>query len=227
MDAQRVLKGEGLTVIADAREEASGVIRLLEGMDVTVSRQHLEVADYVCSGRVAVERKTVEDFLGSILNQRIFRQMEGLGEAYRCPVLLIEGNPDSLFLERNMNANAIRGALASIAVDYRVPILWARTQKETACMLYRLAWREQVKDKRELQIRSNKKAKSLKERQEYLVAGLPNVSNMLSRRLLEHFGSPMEAFKATAEDFQKVKGIGKKKARDIWKLLNEGYDSAG
>lgn len=224
MEAQKVLKGEGISIIADVREEASNVIKHLEGMEVKISKQQLKVADYICSERVAVERKTVEDFLGSIMNQRIFRQMEGLADAYQCPVLLIEGNPDLMFLERNMNANAVRGALASIAVDYSVPILWTRTPKETAHMLYRLAWREQVKGKRELQIRVNKKARSLKERQEFLVAGLPHVSNMLSRRLLKHFGSPGKIFKATAEGLEKVEGIGKKKAKQLWEVVNEDYE---
>ncbi len=223
MEAQKAANGEKVIIIADVREDAAKIARLLGGMGVDVRREQLGVGDYICSDRVAVERKTVEDFLSSILNQRIFTQMDGLAAAYQCPVLIIEGDPGLMFTERDISANAIRGALASVAVDYRVPILWTGTPMESASMLHRLAWREQVKDNRGLQVRTNKKAKTLAQRQEFLVAGLPHVSNMLSRRLLKHFGTPQAVFNASVEDLTKVDKIGEKRAKTIRELLSRGY----
>jgi len=215
--------GERVSIVTDIREEPSQIAALLERMNVNVTRRRLDVADYVCSERVAVERKTVGDFLASITDQRIFRQMHDISEAYQCPVLLLEGDPMSLFSKRDISANAIRGALASIALDYRVPVLWSSTPKESAAMLHRFAWREQIKEKRELQIRPSKKTETMAQKQEYLIAGLPHVSNMLSRRLLKHFGGPKEIFNASMKEFQAVDGIGKKKAQLLWEIMNGKY----
>jgi len=223
MEIQNTLPTNGLSIIADVREPDS-IERILEKLGVALTKKQLTVADYICSDRVAVERKTAKDFVGSILNQRVFRQVEELTEAYSHSVLLIEGNPDSLFLERNVSPNAIRGAMASIAIDYRIPILWSANPEETANMLYRFAWREQMKSGRTLQIRSNKKAKNMNEKQEFLVAGLPHVSNMLSQRLLKHFGSPQKIFSASVGELQQVDKIGRKKAKEIWDLLNGKYE---
>jgi len=222
METEMPANGESVTIAADVREEPS-VARMLERMGASVIRKQLDVADYVCSGRVAVERKTVDDFLNSIADQRIFKQMRSMTEAYECPVLLLEGSPGAMVMNGRISANSVRGVLASIAVDYRVPIVWTPNQKESACMLHRMAWREQIKEKRELQIRPSKKTKTAAERQEYLVAGLPNVSNMLSRRLLKHFGGPREVFNASVKELQGVDGIGKKKAELLWEVMNRRY----
>ena len=69
--------------------------------------------------------------------------------------------------------------------------------------------------------------KGTKELQEFLVAGLPNVNSRLSARLLEKFGSVRNVFCASQDMLMKVDGIGKKKAEDIWCLLNGKYEGNG
>jgi len=50
---------------------------------------------------------------------------------------------------------------------------------------------------------------SLNERQQFLVEGLPNVSAVLAKRLLMHFGSIKDIANASEEELQEVEGIGK------------------
>ena len=223
MEAQKILKGEKVVILADQREIASNVTRHLKQHEAEIRETQLKVGDYIVSERVAVERKSVPDFLQSIIDQRLFKQMEELADSYEKPVLILEGNPELLFLERNMHANTVRGVLSSIAIDYRIPIIWTHNSKETAAQIYWMAYREQVKEKKEMQIRCNKKNHSLAHYQEFLVAGLPNISNVLSRRLLKHFGTVRDVYDATPEELMKVEGIGKEKAKRIWELINVGY----
>jgi ERCC4-type nuclease len=210
-------------VFADHREAASNVTRHLKGMDVQLEERQLDVGDYVLSERVGVERKEIRDFLGSILDQRLFRQMEELSASYENPVLLLEGNQEMLFLERGIHPNTIRGVLSSIAIDHRVPIIWTRNSRESAAQLYWMAYREQNELKRGVQIRSVKKACTVAGMQEFLVAGLPSVNSVLSRRLLAEFGSVRGVFDAAPDDLRRVQGIGKKKAQAIWDALNCTY----
>jgi Fanconi anemia group M protein len=223
MEAQKILRGEKVVILADHRELASNVTRHLRQHDADIRETQLKVGDYIVSERVVVERKAIPDFLQSIIDQRLFRQMDELTDSYEKPVLILEGNPEMLFLERNMHANTVRGVLSAIAIDYRIPIIWTRNSKETAAQIYWMAYREQVQDSRGIQIRSSKRTHTLSHKQEFLVAGLPNISNVLSKRLLEHFGSVRDVYDATPEELMKVEGIGKEKAKKIWDLVNGVY----
>lgn len=210
-------------IVADTREMGSLVISHLKGLDIRLAEKRLEVGDYICSESVACERKTVSDFISSIADHRLFTQLGNMAESYEKPVLMIEGNPELMFAQNGMHGNALRGALASIATDLRIPILWTANSMDSAKMLYRIAYREQIAEKKELAIRSAKKTPGMKEQQEFLVAGLPMVNSKLSRRLLSHFKTPRELFNAGPGELEKVDKIGKLKAKAIWEILNREY----
>jgi len=210
-------------IVVDHRESKNGVFANLEKKDADIERQQLATGDYICSDRVCVERKTVPDFIQSVIDRRIFRQISEMKECFENPLLILEGNPELLFLERNIHPNMIRGALASLAVDYRIPIIWTGNPKETANQIYWLAYREQVKGKNSPVVRSPKKTVKKSDSQEFLLAGLPSVNSKLSRNLLKKFKTPKRVFSAKPERLMKVEGVGKEKARKIWELLNEEY----
>jgi Fanconi anemia group M protein len=146
--------------------------------------------------------------------------MKRLTEAYRRPILIIEGQ---LYGIRNVHPNAIRGALAAVALDWGVPILFAQDAKETANYIYLIARREQEEKKKEVALRGEKKALTLAERQRLIVEGLPNVSATLAKRLLRHFGSVERVFTAKESELMEVEGIGELKAREIRKVITAPY----
>lgn len=222
-EAQTLLPSSGITVIADSRESNSNVTRHLKELGADVRENQLKVGDYICSDRVGVERKRISDFLQSIIDQRVFKQVEELSNSFETPLLILEGNPESLFLERDIHENAIRGVLSSIAIDYRMPIIWTINSRETANQIYWIANREQALEKRGLQIRASKKAPTLARQQEYLVAGLPGINSVRAKKLLKQFRSPEKVFKANEEKLKKVNGFGDKTAKSIRNLLTKPY----
>ncbi|MBN2043268.1 MAG: hypothetical protein JW754_05705 [Candidatus Aenigmarchaeota archaeon] len=222
--AQKILGSQNIDIIVDSRERGNHVHSHLSDIeDLNIIEKQLKVGDYICSERVAVERKTVTDFLQSIIDQRIFNQLCDLSESFANPVLLIEGNPENMFMERNIHPNTIRGVLSTIAIDYKVPIIWTRNPRETAHQLFWMARREQVKNNKELAIRCSKRGTLPHEEQEFLIAGLPFVNNVLCRRLLKEFGTPKKVFSASMEKLMKVEGIGKDRSKKIWDILNSEY----
>jgi Fanconi anemia group M protein len=221
---QKALPTDKVLVYSDCREAPSQVNQYIEDLGAVVSSKQLKVGDYIASDRVGIERKTITDFLGSIMNQRLFKQLEELSSCFSNPVLIIEGNPELLWHESGMHPNALRGALASITVDYRVPIIWTRNARETAAQIHWIAYREQKKVRNGISIRGEKLPMDKPSQQEYIVAGLPFVSSTLSRRLLESFGSVKKVFNAKPERLMKIDKIGEKKAKKIWKLINEEYE---
>ncbi|MCD6373451.1 MAG: DEAD/DEAH box helicase, partial [Thermococcus sp.] len=215
-----VRKPKGIVVYVDSREMRSGVPKLLRELGAEVEVRTLDVADYVVSEEVGVERKSANDFIQSIIDGRLFDQVERLKRAYEKPVIIIEGE---LYGIRNVHPNAIRGAIAAVTLDWNVPILFSSGKEETAQFIYLMAKREQEERKKEVRLRSEKKALTLGERQRLIVEGLPNVSSTLAKRLLRHFGNVERVFTATEEELKEVEGIGPKKAREIRKVITAPY----
>jgi Fanconi anemia group M protein len=147
--------------------------------------------------------------------------MARLRDAYSRPILILEG--ENLLTKRNINHNAIFGSLASISVDFGIPVLTTKDAMETADLLKVIAQREQKEDKKAVAVRGEKTQMSIRERQQFIIEGLPNVSAVIAKRLLHHFGSVKDIANATEEELLEVKGIGKNIASDIIKLLNANY----
>ena len=218
---QSVLKPDSkILIFADTREFGSRVVEELARLDCIIKPKMLEVADFLLSDRVAVERKTDSDFLQSIIDRRLFEQAKSLTSNFQKPLLIIEGND---LYKRNLHPNAVRGALASLAIDYGLPIIWTEDGKDTAHMLYWIAKREQIEGNRTISIRGKRTVMTVPEQQRFLIAGLPGVNHILAGRLLKHFKTPENVFNASEDKLQKVRGIGSGLAKRIKILLTKEY----
>lgn len=207
-------------VIVDTREFKSNVVKELSRKGILVTSQQLEIGDYVLSDRIGVERKEVDDFLQSLIDGRLFSQLKMLKDKYQKPILILEG--EGLFTKRNIHPSAIFGSLASIVTDFNIPIISTKDGKETAKLLATIAKRE-FSNKRAASVRGEKGKMSLRERQQFIIEGLPNVSSILAQRLLAHFGSIKAIIDADLEELCKVKGVGKKIGQGIIDVVLAGY----
>ena len=211
-----------IVIYVDSREMKSEVIKKLYEMGVAVRIQNLDAGDYVLSDRVAVERKTVDDFIDSIIDRNIFDQLLRLKKAYLKPILIIEGNG----LYKRLNPNAIRGALATIVVDFGIPIIQTANAEETAEILATIAKREQEGKERAVSPHVGKTKMTLKEQQEYVVSAISEIGPVLARNLLEHFQTIEKIATASEEELMKVPKIGRKIARRIRMLMTTPYSEA-
>ena len=135
-------------VFADSREGNSKVIRYLSDMEVDTKIQTMIVGDYQVSDDVVIERKTAKDFVDSIVDKRLFKQVTQLREEFKKPIIILEG--DDLY-NGYINPNAIRGTIVSIALDFGISIIPTRDSQDTAAMIKRIAVRElYVKNKNRL-----------------------------------------------------------------------------
>ena len=216
---------EATTVVADQRETKSKVVRKLDSSEgISVELETLEVGDYVLSDRVAVERKSVDDFLDTLTGGRsLFDQMGDLSSSYARPLLVLEGERKQLYAT-GVHPNAVRGALASVVVDYGVPVLFTADQEETAETLGVVAKREQEESDREVRVHGEKSSATLKEQQEYVVSSIADVGPVTARALLEEFGSVESVMTASAEELQEAEGVGEKTARRIREVVASEYD---
>jgi len=207
-------------IFVDTRERNTETAQELARQECTIKEKLLVVGDYLLSDRVAIERKEAGDFVSSIIDGRLWQQVKALKENFEKPVLLIEGND---LYSRLKNPNVIRGAFASLALDWQIPLIWSRDARETAALIFWIAKREQFEEQREVAVRGEKKAESTEEKQEFLVSGLPGVNIVRAKALLRHLKSPQTVFLASAEELQKVEGIGEKIAAGIREIMERPY----
>ena len=133
-------------------------------------------------------------------------------------MIIIEG-----YSTRKINDNALKAAIATLLIDFSIPVLRTSNPKDTARIIYWIAKKEQVETKKEIGIKVGKKPKEIKELQEFIICSLPGISRVLGRRLLEKFGSLEKVFTASERELAKVKGISKNLAKKIRKILTSRW----
>ncbi len=214
-----------LTIFVDMRETRAGVAKFLAKAGVDLKLQNLEIGDYVVSDRVCIERKTTLDFLDSLINKRrnLFDQIHRMKSEYENPLLIIEG--DSIYGQRNVHPNVVRAVMATIAIDFSVPILQTRDEADTASLIYVIAKREQMPNKTEVNPHGKKPSASLREQQEYLISALSNIGIVTTRNLLTRFKTVEGILTASKEELMEVEHVGKKTAEHIKEVLCAEYSS--
>jgi len=217
-----VKEEDKIKIFADHREKGSGIIKELMDLDADIKLEQLNTADYILSSSCGVEFKKNEDFVNSIIDGRLLEQIKQLKNNFEKPLVIIEGEGD-LYSVRNIHPNAIRGMLATIAISYKIPILFTRNSKESASLLHIIAKREQEETGKDFSMHTEKRTLSLKDQQEYVVSSLPNVGPNLAKELLKKFKTVKKVVNASEEKLKKVEKIGDKKAKKIREVLDEEY----
>lgn len=211
-------------IYADSRELRSGVIKELSHLNCEYDIRVLEVADYILSEKVAVERKATEDFLKSFIEDRkLFDQIRDLVSSYERPLMIIEGVPEELFTLRMINPDAVWGILETITVSFRCPILFTLNPKETATRLYSIAFKEQNKDKKPFHPHGSRHKRTPDEQLEYTLTSLPDMGVVTAKSLLSHFGTLQNVVMAPAVELQEVSHVGEKTSAGIYEFFRRGY----
>jgi ERCC4-type nuclease len=205
-------------VIMDYREKNSLVYSQLIELGIEVEVKELKVADYLVND-VAIERKTVQDFISSMLSKRLTNQLQGL-QQYKNRILIIEGiDEHELYAngvpDTGIHPNAIRGFLLSIILSYRTPIIFTKDAEDTARFISVLSKRQ----KKELSLNVSKKNLNKKERMQFILEGFPGIGPKTAKKLLSHFKTLRELFSASIEELTEI--IGKK--AEAFRLIDEKY----
>ncbi|MBI2444904.1 hypothetical protein HYV43_00770 [Candidatus Micrarchaeota archaeon] len=216
-DPQLSASGQ-LQIFIDDRELKSAVAKSLFRQNVVLKPVRLPVADFVVSDRVAVERKMDADFEASILDGRLFTQAGELKSTFESPMIALVG---STF--QRIQPNALRGALISLAVDYKLPLFFFDTDAELADFLYALALREQLAPDRLHRVQFAKKGDLVADQQRLLAESLPSLGPKTALSLLKHFKTLQNIANASQKDLESVEGIAKNRANAIRKVFEAEY----
>ena len=202
-----------IEIFADSRE-APEVVEHVRRHGVIVNIKQLDLGDYLLSDRMIVERKTANDFEASIVDGRLFEQAGRLEDNYDFPILIIEGQLKAM----RIHQDAFMGAFMAMFVDFGIQIINTRGEEETAKMIYLLAKREQLKDKRPVRLLDKKKAYTLEHQQLRVLEAFPTIGPIMAKKLLTEFGSLNNVFEADIKELEAI--LGKAKAGKLKDLLH-------
>ncbi|WP_331456234.1 DEAD/DEAH box helicase [Methanobrevibacter arboriphilus] len=219
-DINNNTQNNNILVYADSREGNSNVLRALDTINVNVRIKSMAAGDYQISDDIAIERKTAKDFIDSIVDKRLYKQAKLMKEEFKKPILILEG--DDIY-SGFLSPDAIRGSIASIAIDFGISIIPTRNPEDTAAMIKRIAIREQNQNNNPIQIRTERKPTELWEQQLFIIESLPNVGPVTAKKLLEKFSTVQAVIDASISELKEIDGIGSKTAENIRKVLDSKY----
>jgi len=211
------MKINDLRMIVDEREKKSGIPDLLRAVGVNIELRNLSVGDYIVAPETIVERKSIQDFISSVFDGRLFDQCNRLKEHFEHPVILMEGNVDQIE-ELTENPLVFYGAISSVILDFKIPIIPTPNASHTAKLLIAMCTRQE--NKKGPFLKKIKKSDDLQKQQLSVLCSLPGVGEKLATRMLERFGSPTNTLKASYTELSKIKGMGESRAQKIRKMLD-------
>lgn len=205
-------------ILIDYREKNSLVPSELISLGHQIEFRELKVGDYLVKD-VAIERKTINDFIASMKNKRLINQLEEL-QQYNQKLLIIEGiEEQELYNEENsgMHSNSIRGFLLSILLNHNVPIIFTKNASDTSKFISVL---HNKKEKGAASLNVKKKVRNKKEQLQFIIESFPSIGPKTAQKLLIEFKTIKNFIIASPEELEKVIG---KKAEIVKKLIDEKY----
>jgi DNA excision repair protein ERCC-4 len=225
-------------IVVDERERSSSIPSLLKKAGAVIDFAQLKVGDYIVSPETAVERKTVRDLVGSIYDGRLFVQCSDLVKHYPKPLLMVQGNiaelaeiPEDVVEEKDIKRLAERmplayDALATIAMEFRIPVIHTPSAEQTAQFLVTLVNKSLREGKATGPLlRKIKKENPIYIQQLSVLSSVPGIGDKLAARMLEKFHTPKKALNASAAELATIPGFGLARAERVRKILDSANGS--
>ncbi len=198
-------------IIADFREKNSLLISELVKLGIEVEFRHLEVGDYLVNN-AAIERKTIQDLKNSIIDKRIFSQLENL-QKYPDKFILLEGFESENPYSGNLHENAFRGFIISAIQKSKVPIIFTLNEKDSAKYITLLAKKTTSSEN---PMRISRTAKSDKEKIQFVLEGFPKIGPSTAKKIITRYKTFKNFINSSEEELTNLIG---EKGKEIYRLI--------
>jgi len=212
------------TIIVDTREATAApkIIKGLKEQGAEIQTQALEKGDYILSDLCAVERKTVHDFVYTLMRRYLFEQLFKLKEVYAKPFILIEGYLPIVYKFSKIQPSSVWGAMFALAKQ-GIYMIHTNSYKETVDFLYTAAKQEQIVEKRAPIVHAIKKIEILAEAQIFFIASLPNIGREKAVSILNSYQTPMNALLNVDRWAKEAYGLGPIITEKVRQVLHTPY----
>lgn len=204
-------------IIIDYREKNSLVISEIKKLEMNYEIKELKIGDYIINN-IIIERKTINDFIESMKNKRLLKQIENLKQ-YKKPLLIIEGlEQEWLYNEKEerIHSNAIRGFILSILLKHNIPIIFSKNPQDTAKYISVIANKKQTN----MSLNIKRKTLNKKEQMKFIIEGFPGIGPKTSEKLLDEFKTIKNIINAPEKELEKIL---RKKTKFFKEIIKENY----
>ncbi|MCD6157462.1 MAG: hypothetical protein J7J27_03810 [Euryarchaeota archaeon] len=195
--------------------------RYLKLLGAYIIVDNLPVGDYALSKDVIVERKTAGDLVSSIIEGRLFEQLERLKGVKRA-YLIVEGDYRDILSMRKFSDNAFWSSIIK-ATEQGIFTVFTQGPEDTARFIYNLGRRVQTQGQ---EILLGRPGTSKKSKDDYLLAlevltSLPYIGQKRAVEILRIFGSLRRFFSANQVELETIFGedIGKR----LYEIINKNF----
>lgn len=165
---------------------------------------------------VAIEVKTVEDFISSMKNQRIHDEVLRMKDKYSYSYVLVFGDWRGLIPKFYKYTLAQKCSnIFKITVMYKVPVFWVATDKEFLIMIDEIIKNiDKIGEPIEPPIIRNKNNNPFIN----VLIGIDGVGEKTAQKLLDNFYTPGGVFAASEEELNKIPRLSKKIIKEILRM---------
>ena len=207
------------------------------GLNIPIEKTWLEIGDYVFDD-VCFEAKSSFDFLQSVMNKRIWSQIDNMDRAYNNNNVIIYGTIDSAITKylKNIKAkpswtkpteqrkqylhNKFMGAVGRIILDTDCNVILTSNEKMGAKIICSVFKMKPI-DREVYRPRLIKQKKiSTTDLRIDVLTTIKGISEEKAKLLIQEFGSIMEIGEASVSELCKLKGMGETLANRILNTLN-------
>jgi len=243
---RKTKKIEKQKIIVDYREKNSLIISELIRLGIEIEFRELKVADYIVKD-VAIERKTINDFTSSMINKRLFNQIQELKQ-YKNRLLLIEGIDEQELYSDDENSYAISGRLhegnrpskfrgkskknkgfsSGVNANAIRGFLLSIVLKHNIPIIFTKNYEDSAKfisvlskkQTKEMALKAKKRILNKKEQLQFIIESFPGIGPKTAQKLLKKFKTIQNIINASEEELKETIG---KKAEVIINLVKMNY----
>lgn len=206
-------------LIDDREKDEERIEMILNGFNTLIERQRLDVGDLIIEQEgyptICIENKTIQDFIGSCKNGRLFKEVVAMKLKYEYSFVIIYDNGKWNKEYVNQTYNEKYGNIASVMLRHRCYLIQCNSSREYIPCIKAL-------------IRNIKKADKPIEAPEVLpndsndmirvLRGIPGVGAKMARTLLDTFGTPGKVLKADDSQLDDVPRLQEKSKNAIRRM---------
>jgi len=222
-------------LLIDSRENSElteSIINKCKDMNIPFKKEWLEIGDYVFQD-VCFEAKSSFDFLQSVINKRLWNQMDNMDRAYDNNLVIVYGSfidgyskwaknvkTKPFTNQKRIIKNKYYGAMGKIILDTDCNLIWCPTEENAAQIIAVVCKMKPInRDIYVPRLIKHKKISTSDLRIDILTT-IKGLSESKAKILIKKYGSIMEIGETSSKELQEIDGIGKVLANRIIDCLN-------
>lgn len=218
-----------MKLIIDSREN-SQLYEYVESeahrLMIITEKQWLEIGDYVFND-VCFEAKSSFDFLQSVINKRIWNQIDNMDRHFEHTFVIIHGSLHEAmqypkYVQMNISQQILKnkffGAIGKISLDTDCKVIWVENPKKAAQIMTTICKMRPI-DRNVIRPSLLKRITTEDLRLDMLCT-INGVSESKAKKLIKTYGSLMEIGEASIDELCNIDGVGPTIAKRIIDILN-------